>query len=484
MHLARQLDWSLSYVDEEQAFPRVLAGEPWLSQEAWKDWDEPYKTSFGEYVRTQAAKERAVEAVADALGQRAGMEDLDPAWLGGVKLHGAALPLAEFLAVVGNLRAARFGRAAAWRTMATFGALDECRHAQIPLSMLHPLVKWDEQFDWAHRFYHTDCWVAIAARRLFDELLLLPDPIEFAIGTHFVFETGFTNLQFVGLASLADRAGDRAFQTMLGSIQTDEARHAQIGLAVLEVVAKHDPERAQYLLDKWFWRSWLLFAILTGFSMDYLTPLEARTRSFKEFMEEWIVEQFLDNLAAFGLEKPWYWDTFLSSLEHYHHIVYASAYSYRSTVWFPMAVPGPEERAWLAWKYPDTWPAYEPIWERIAERWAKTDPGVDFGVHSTAIVSFCNLCNIVLCHGTPEHNDARVVLRDGRKHIFCSEPCQWIFEQEPERYAEHLDLVKRVLGGIAPGNLVELLTRYCDLTFDTWGKDAYEGRYPWLERDR
>jgi toluene monooxygenase system protein A len=90
----------------------------------------------------------------------------------------------------------------------------------------------------------------------------------------------------------------------------------------------------------------------------------------------------------------------------------------------------------------------------------------------------------VLCNGTTRENSARVVERGGRKYIFCSEPCQWIFEREPARYAGHKDIVKRVLAGEAPANLVALVRRYFGLTHDTWGKDAYGGKYPWLERDR
>src|SRR5690606_29138698 len=101
-----------------------------------------------------------------------------------------------------NLRAARFGRTSMWRTMANFGALDEIRHTEIPLTIFHDMVKHDQQFDWVHRFYHTNNWVAIAGRHVIDELLLGVDAIEFAIATNFVFETGFTNLQFVALSSL------------------------------------------------------------------------------------------------------------------------------------------------------------------------------------------------------------------------------------------------------------------------------------------
>jgi toluene monooxygenase system protein A len=89
--------------------------------------------------------------------------------------------------------------------MDCFGALDEFRHTQIPLLLMHELVRWNAQFDWAHKFYHTNHRFAIAARHFFDELTLGQNAIEFHIATNVVLESGFTNLQFVGLASLAMR---------------------------------------------------------------------------------------------------------------------------------------------------------------------------------------------------------------------------------------------------------------------------------------
>jgi len=99
-----------------------------------------------------------------------------------------------------------------------------------------------------------------------------------------------------------------------------------------------------------------------------------------------------------------------------------------------------------------------------------------------AIVTFCDLCQLVLCGGTPKYNTAETLVLDGKKYIFCSKPCRWIFEREPERYKNHKDVVKRVLAGEAPANLVALLTRYFGLSFETWGKDALGGNYPWMKR--
>jgi toluene monooxygenase system protein A len=486
LHLARKLDWEYSYVREDEVFPKIISGTPWLPHSDWQDWEEAFKTSYREYVENQHEKDMAVYAVRDAVGRLEDIQKLNTPWINGLKIHAAALPLAEFTGVVGNLRGARFGRDSAWRTMAVFGALDEFRHTQIPLLLLHELVRWDAQFDWTHKFYHTNNWFAIAARHFFDELTLGQNAIEFHIATNFILETAFTNLQFVGLASLAHEAGDHLFEKMVTSIQTDEARHAQIGHPVLAEVMKHDAEYAQYLVDKWFWRNWHIFSILTGVTMDYFTAPDQRPTSFKEFMEEWIVDQYLRTLDEFGLKKPWYWDLFLDELEIYHHMIYASAYTYRATLWFNFVMPSPTDRQWLRRKYPKYWDDLDAIWERVSDQWRAAGPGPnsEMSVHGQAMPTFCDLCQLPLSAGTPRNNAANTLAFEDRNYIFCSEPCRWIFMKEPERYASHKDLVKRVLTGEAPASLPDLLTAYFRLTPETWGKDVCGGKYDWLSKAR
>src|SRR6185436_12549255 len=108
-------------------------------------------------------------------------------------------------------------------------------------------------------------------------------------------------------SAVAHDVGDRMFEKMVQSIQTDEARHSQIGGPVLRKLCEHDKAYAQYLVDKWFWRSWQFFAVVTGFAMDYLTPLAERKQSFREFVGEWIIGQFERMIHEYGLERPWYW---------------------------------------------------------------------------------------------------------------------------------------------------------------------------------
>ena len=96
---------------------------------------------------------------------------------------------------------------------------------------------------------------------------------------------------------------------------------------------------------------------------------------FKEFMEEWISTSTCAIWRQLGMQKPWYWDYFLDSLDIYHHMVYVSAYTYRATVWFNMVVPRPAERDWLRQKYTKYWDLLEPVWEQVSERWRQSGPG-------------------------------------------------------------------------------------------------------------
>jgi toluene monooxygenase system protein A len=88
----------------------------------------------------------------------------------------------------------------------------------------------------------------------------------------------------------------------------------------------------------------------------------------------------------------------------------------------------------------------------------------------------------VLCAGTPSENAAVFVERPGRRYVFCSEPCRELFEAEPERYAQHLGVVERILGGKAPANLLELLS-YFGLSEAAWGHDVKAGDYEFLKQE-
>ena len=474
LDLSRQLDWTFRYVTEKEAYPVEMTGEPWLPAEEWKDWDEPYKDTYREYVENQLQKDQSILAVRDAVGGIDDWKKLDPGWIGLTQLHFASVALGEYAAGIAELRMARFGRHSAWRNTALFGGLDEIRHTQIPIGLCHSLVKQDAGYDWAHKLFFTDQWVSVGARALFDDLSSAANVVETICSLNQILEIAFTNLQFVALTAMADAAGDPIFEKALNSIQTDESRHAQQGPATLQVLIKHDKAKVQYLLDKQFWRNWRVFSIVTGPSMDYLTPVHARRHSFKEFMQEWIIDQYMKNYEQFGLERPWYWDIFMEEIDHIHHGYMIGYYTYRQTMWFDWPRPLEADRAWLCEKYPGWDKTYGPLWDLYAKHW---EQGQREKTLPSAIVTLCNCCHLPCSPIRPHKNTVCTHNVEGRNFVFCSEPCKWIFAQEYERYGRSSTIIDRVFSGKAPQDYTQLYRDYMQVSPNVEGQDIFETSY-------
>jgi toluene monooxygenase system protein A len=473
--LCRDMNWSFKYVTEAEVFPEALSHSHGIPPADWWTWDEPYKITYREYVQNQTRKEAEVYSVRSALARSKIFENLDPGWKAAIVAHYGAIAMPEHLASLGEARMGRFGRAAAWRNMALFGTLDEIRHGQIQFSFSHALLNREPRFDWAHKAFHTNQWGAIALRHLFDDMLTANDAVSMAIQLTFVIETGFTNLQFLGLAADAMETGDVEFSTLISSIQTDEARHAQQGEPTLRLLLEHgNKAEAQRLIDVMFWRGWRVFALLTGAAMDYYTPLPHRRLSFKEFMLEWIIKQFNDQFRDLGLERPWYWELFLQELDWLHHALHLGTWFKRRTVWWtPDAGVSFAEREWLEAKYPGWHDRFGTFWQTIA---ANVRSGDIAHTHQETLFVVCNLCQIPMCSptiGVPP----QLVTHNGRVYTFCSDPCRWIFEQNPARYAGHLSIIDRFLAGdIQPPNVAGVLA-YMGLPPAEQGTDAMN--YAW-----
>jgi len=486
--LTRDMNWTLSYVKEEEAWPVELSNGFGLPTEAWWTWDEPYKITYPEYMNIQHGKDTEVYAVNAAVARSKMFDDLDPGWKSAIVAHYGAIAVPEYLASIGESRMGRFGRAAAWRNMATFGTLDEMRHGQIQTYIPYGLLGKEPRFDWALKTVHTNEWGAIAARSLFDDMFTANDAVSTAIQLTFTFETGFTNLQFLGMAADAMKVGDVNFGSLISSIQTDEARHAQQGEPTIKVlVANGRKDVAQKLVDHMFWRSWRIFALLTGLSMDYYTPLEQRSHSFKEFMQEWICKQFLDQFRDFGLEKPWYWDSiFIPELDWYHHALHLGVWYWRPTVWWnPDGGVSPEERDWLEEKYPGWNANYGRHWDVIT---ANIRTGKPEATLPETLPMVCNMCHIPVVSAAGYNAGVltsplpKILDRDGRRYTFCSEPCQWVFEQSPARFQGHLNIVDRFLAGHIQPPTVEGAVAYMGLSPEEQGQDATN--YAWAYAQR
>jgi toluene monooxygenase system protein A len=483
--IARDVDWTRSYVDEEAVFPEWLSGTGKVPREAWARWDEPYKCAYPEYVATQREKEASVYGVKSALQRSDVWDHLDEGWKSVAKAHFGAISLVEYLALLAELRMARFGLSPRWRNMSVLGALDEMRHNQMDLALAHELLGRDPQYDWAQKAFHTNEWGIIAARAAFDGMMLSPSAVDIAIQLPFTLETGFTNLQFVALAADALAAGDIGFANMISSTQTDEARHAQQGGPTLEILMEHDPRRAQWIVDKTFWTSARLFAILTGPAMDYYTPLEHRKQSYREFMEEWIVSGFLRLLDDYGLRRPWYWDEFVAGLDTWHHSLHLGVWFWRPTVWWrPQAGVSRAERDWLQTKYPRWEQQFGFIWDTLIDN---VNAGRMDQTLPETLPWLCNLCHLPIGTAGSPHNREHPVRsypleHDGYTYHFCSKPCRQIWWDDRDLMHQRTVIERLLAGEIQPAT-VEGLLGWMGLTPEVMGDDAYGYRWAAEYRD-
>jgi toluene monooxygenase system protein A len=302
--------------------------------------------------------------------------------------------------------------------------------------------------------------------------------VDVALGLPFTFETGFSNLQFVALAANALDSGDVNFANMISSIQTDEARHAQQGAPTLEVLLENNrKDHAQWLIDRSFWLSSRIFAIATGPSMDYYTPLEGREQSYKEFMEEWIGEQFITSLEDYGLDKPWFWDEFIDGLEHAHHSLHLGTWFYRWTLfWNPPGGVSKAEREWLNEKYPEWDDHFGKYWDVIIHNINDGRPDLTL---PGALPWVCNMCQLPLATSTSPAS-TKYPARPGFKLVynnysywFCSDPCRRIWWEDRNAIIHQKTIVQRLLEGqVQPPDLTGLFD-YMGLGSDEMGDDAY-----------
>lgn len=202
-------------------------------------------------------------------------------------------------------------------------------------------------------------------------------------------------------------------------------------------------EAAEFYIAKSYWLNWRAIAALTGPSMDYLTPLDGRVMSFREFIVEWVGAQFKRQLEDYGIELPWYWEYWEAETNWWHHSFELGIYLWRRTLNIHNRGPTPDERKWLNEKYPGWEENFGRYWDLYAKSYIEGKPPLP----RTAPL-LCNMCQVPLISVKPgKHVVIYQKVINGRVYNFCSPVCMWIFEEEMERYKGHMTYVDRLLAG-------------------------------------
>ena len=97
-------------------------------------------------------------------------------------------------------------------------------------------------------------------------------------------------------------------------------------------------------------------------------------------------------------------------------------------------IPSDEDMAWLSKKYPDTFDKYyRPRWEYYKKLKAEGKP---FTGHLPKLCQTCQIPTIFTEPDDPTQICQRETTYLGEVYHFCSDSCQHIFENEPEKYVQ------------------------------------------------
>ena len=197
-----------------------------------------------------------------------------------------------------------------------------------------------------------------------------------------------------------------------------------------------------------------------------------------------MVDQFGQALRGHGLRKPWYWDTFKESLDvlpphGLRQRVHLPRRRSGSTSW----CPGPHERAWLRQKYPRSWRELDPVWEQITQRWKAADPGQRLrGARHGHRDLLPSVPAGVVATAPPRATRPWSSSTRASGAFFAPSRAAGSSSNSPNAMPRTRTWWRGCWPGEAPANLVALVKNYFGLDHHSWGKDAYGGEYPFVDR--
>ncbi|AXS81064.1 aromatic/alkene/methane monooxygenase hydroxylase/oxygenase subunit alpha [Dechloromonas sp. HYN0024] len=433
--MTRDLGWDTTYHTKDEVFPYVKYEG--IKIHDWDKWEDPFRLTMDSYWKYQGEKERKFYAIIDAHAQNNGHLNItDASYLSALKIFLQAISPGEYAAGKGFARMGREFPGVGTQVACQMQSIDEIRHAQ---TQIHALSNYNKFYNGFHAFADARdrMWYCTLPRSFFDDALSA-GPFEFMIAIGFSFEYVLTNLLFVPFMSGAAYNGDMATVTFGFSAQSDEARHMTLGLECIKFMLEQDPDNlpiVQGWIDKWFWRGFRLLGVV-GTMMDYMLP--KRVMSWKEAWGIYGVENggaLFRDLARYGIRPPKGWDDADKAIDHMSHQFMLALYQYNFGTAFHSWIPSEDDMAWLSKKYPDTFDKYyRPRWNHLTKLKEAGTPFANMG-----LAKLCQTCQIPTVFTEPDDPTSicqRETEYKGEKYHFCSDGCQHIFENEPEKYIQ------------------------------------------------
>jgi len=451
-------DWSPSYEAKRNRYPTKYKIPPKTK--------DPFRHLIRDYCSMEQEKDdRQYGALEDVLARSNAPAHVERRWLQMLKIAIPTVNFGEYAAMKCVAQLIDTVENAELRQGYMAQMLDEVRHVNQQMYLNRYFAKHvvdPDGFAGGKKLAATNLF-GRASRSCF-ETFFMGDPIEGALNLQVVAETAYTNPVFVAMTEVAATNGDQATPSVFLSIQSDESRHMANGYSTLAAVVS-EPENLPDLqadFNRAFWRQ---HAFIDPFMVAVYDYFQAnRTSSYMEKWNDWIagdwVESYISKLEPFGLQVP---PSMAEAQGRMHWIGHTAAmvgFAGWPLVYWRTPPLSESDFEWFENKYPGWYDNYGWFWEGFRDL---TEPGSGnpfdlFG----EMPPLCRVCQMPTIFPRPDISTARIREHEGKRHAFCSGPCEFIFNEDPGRYTAY--------------------KTFWEL-FDGWGLDEYISKNGLLRAD-
>jgi hypothetical protein len=426
----KDLEWSPSYAASRDRYPTKYRIPPKTK--------DPFRTLIREYVSMEEEKDdRQYGALEDVLARTDAAGRAQRRWLEILK---ALLPMVNFAEYAAMKACSQLVDTVANQELRMgyqAQMIDEMRHTHQQMYLNRYFAKHapdPEGFTQGMKLKGQNLF-GRASRSAF-ETFFMGDPIEGVMNLQVVTETAYTNALFVSMTEMAAAQGDDVTPGVFLSIQSDEARHMANGYSTLAAVISDagNHEHLQTDFDRGFWRQHNFLDSFLGAINDYSQV--NRGRSYAKKWQEWVAEDwvgsFVSKLEPFGLKAPSDLALAQERVPWMHHSVFMVAVGGWPLMYWRQDPLSDADMEWFENEYPGWYDQYGWFYEGMREM-QEPGSGNPFLLFPE-MPPVCRVCQLPCILPRLDINDIRIKEYQGRRHAFCSAPCERFFDQEPGRY--------------------------------------------------
>jgi hypothetical protein len=427
----KEFEWTPTYAELPNRYPtkyRIPAKTK-----------DPFRHLLRDYLSMEQEKDdRQYGALEDVLARSQAPAQAERRWM---EIMKAAIPIVNFgeyaaMKCTGQLIDTIDNAELRQGYMAQM--LDEVRHTNQEMYLVRYFAKHaadPEGFSQAMKLKGTNMFNRAGRAAL--ENFFVGDPIEGALNLQVVAETAYTNPIFVAMTEVAALNGDQATPSVFLSIQSDEARHMANGYSTLAAVVS-EPDNLPQLqadFDRAFWRQHAFLDPFLGVVYDYFQT--NRSSSYGEKWQEWIADDwigsYISKLEPFGLAVPRWFDEAAERMKWVGHTAAMMAFAAWPLQFWRFDPLTERDFEWFEEKYPGWYDHYGFFWEGYRELTDPKDLGNTLNLFES-MPPLCRVCQMPTAFPRLDISTARVREHGGRRHVFCSEACDFIFHEDPQRY--------------------------------------------------